>query len=492
MLTRAQWEQIRELCSQGWSKRAIARKVGTSRSTVRRALASPHPPQRAGALRGSLLDGHRGWMRSVLENDPDISAARIHAMLTEERGVSIGASTVRDHVACLRPKAKRAYLTLHFAPGECAQADWGTVGSIEIDGRRRRLSLFVMVLAHSRLIYAELCLSEKMECWLAAHRRAFEAFGAVPKTVMVDNLKTAVTEHLRGADAEFNGRYLDLARHYGFRPVACTPYQPQQKGRVENGVGYIKKAFFKGRRLEHLPALREALSHWLETVANRRVHGTTGLVPTEVFVTEERGCMLPLPLPYDCCVIRNCLADAQFRVSVDGSRYSVPAKYASRKLQLRLYDDRVMIYHRNSPIAEHLRSYGSKQNISDPRHEEGLRERNRHGRREKQILDFLALGDGAEHYLAQLQERRPDWQSHVVRINALSAIHGSASTIRAVRDAAESSAYAAEYVHHLLTMRARQSPRRSPLHVTRGEDLLAIPTPQVNLNVYTVGKEPQK
>jgi len=230
MMNYAEWERIHTLDKQGLSKRAIARRTGKSRSTVRRTLASKQPPQRTAALRGSTLDGHYGWLKGVLEDNPEITAARIHAMLIEERAVEVASSTVREHVARLRPKAKRAYLTLHFAPGECAQVDWGSIGSIDIDGHRRRLSIFVMVLAHSRQLYVEICLSEKMEWFLAAHRRAFETFGAVPHKVMVDNLKCAVKRNLRGAPTEFNERYLDLSRHYGFTPVACTPYQPQQKG----------------------------------------------------------------------------------------------------------------------------------------------------------------------------------------------------------------------------------------------------------------------
>jgi transposase len=489
MMTHDQWQQVHNLHFQGWSKRAIARKIGTSRSTVRRALAAERPPQRTGGARVSVLDGHRGWIKAVLENDPDITAARIHAMLAEERGVTVGTSTVREHVARLRPKARKAYLTLHFAPGECAQADWGSVGVIDIGGHRRRLSLFVMVLAHSRLLYAELCLSEKMECWLAAHRRAFESFGAVPRKVMIDNLKTAVVQHLPGAPPQFNAHYLDMAAHYGFKPVACTPYQPQQKGRVENGVGYIKKAFFAGRSLEHLPALQEALKHWLATVANRRIHGTTGLVPEDVFTREERPQMLSLALPYDCCVVRTCQANSQFRVRVDGNRYSVPARCASCQLQLRLYDDCLTVHDGVTQVAEHLRSYGRKEDILKPEHEEGLRERNRHGRREKQIADFLALGDGAPEYLEQLRERRPNWAAHVARINALTHIFGREQTVRAIRDAAESCAYASEYVHHLLTMRSKNIPHRSPLHVTRGEDLLTIASPRADLSTYTTTEE---
>jgi transposase len=483
-MKRETWKLIHDLGDQSWSKRAIARKVNVSRATVRRALDSKQPPRHAGSGRRSVLEGHLGWIKSMLENNPDISAARIHAILKDDRQLVVSSSTVREHVSRLRPKAKKAFLTLHFEPGECAQVDWGNAGTIEINGHKRRLSLFVMVLAHSRMLYAELCLSEKMEYWLAAHRRAFDFFGGVPRKVMHDNLKTAVVRNLPGQPAEFNEHYSEFAGYYAFTPVACTPYRPNQKGRVENGVGYIKKAFVKGRKLEHFPALQDALSHWLRDTANRRIHGTTGCIPAQIFHQEERQKLLPLPLPYDCCVIRSCQANSQFRVTVDTNRYSVPAEYASRRLLLHLYDNRIVVYDKGRQIAEHLRWHGRKKDILKKEHERDLRERGRYDRRREIITTFLALGDGAAEYLDQLRERHPDWSTHAARINTLANIYGRDEAIRALRDTAESKAYSGDYVHHLLLMRSRLQPYRSPLHVTRREDLLNIESPKADLDVY--------
>lgn len=486
-MKRDRWLEIRELCSQGRSKRWVARHLGISRSTVARAVLAEHPPRRSGGRHGSVLDGHMGWMQALLEREPSITASRIHAMLVA-RGVETGTSTIREHVARLRPKATKAYLTLHFQPGECAQVDWGRAGVIEIEGARRNLSLFVMVLAHSRMLYAELCLSEKMECWLAAHRRAFEYFGGVPRKVMHDNLKTAVIRHDAGAKPVFNPRYLDLARHYGFEPVACTPYRPNQKGRVENGVGYIRRAFICGRPLEHLPALGEAMRHWLDTVANVRIHGTTHERPVDRFRNEQSK-LRELPVPYDCCMIRPCQANSQFRVIIDTNRYSVPPKYASRKLELRLYEDRIILYDGSRLVAEHVRSYARGKNTLTSSHEREMLERNRHGRRQRQLSKFLGLCEESTRYLEELKQRRPDWPTHIARINALVGIYGDEATIRVLRDATENNAFSADYIHHLLSMRGRNAPEQSPLHVTRGEDLLKLKGIKVDLDLYKPGKD---
>ncbi|HRI13554.1 MAG TPA: DDE-type integrase/transposase/recombinase [Verrucomicrobiota bacterium] len=111
---------------------------------------------------------------------------------------------------------------LEYAPGECAQVDWGSFGSITVGSPRRRLSFFVMVLAHSRLMYVEFTVAEGMEQFLSCHCHAFEFIGGVSEKVMIDNLKVGVLLHPAGEPACFHPRYLDLAAHCGFRPVACN------------------------------------------------------------------------------------------------------------------------------------------------------------------------------------------------------------------------------------------------------------------------------
>jgi transposase len=142
----------------------------------------------------------------------------------------------------VRPPRTPAFLTLSFAPGECAQVDWGSWGTVAVGETRRRLSLFVMVLCYSRLLYVEFTLSQTMEQFLACHQNAFAFFGnRVPEKIMVDNLKSAVLRRITGAAPVLNPRYLDFAQHCGFRIVACNKGKGNEKGRVESGVGYVKK-----------------------------------------------------------------------------------------------------------------------------------------------------------------------------------------------------------------------------------------------------------
>ena len=141
-------------------------------------------------------------------------------------------------------------ILLSLATGNPAFDAWG---SIAVGNTRRRLSFFVMVLAWSRQMYVEFTLGQTMEQFLACHVNAFRALG-VPHRVMVDNLRCAVLHHPRGGPVQFNPRYLDFARHFGFQPVACAPAKGNEKGRVERGVAYVKSNFLNGLDLPDFAA----------------------------------------------------------------------------------------------------------------------------------------------------------------------------------------------------------------------------------------------
>ena len=480
------WQQIHALHDELGSIRAVARRLGVHRKTVREALRSQRPPQRISPARGSIIDPYRGWILGKLEQYPELTARRLFQML-HEHTYSGGYSVVKRCVRELRPRVQPAHFTLSFAPGECAQADWGCWRGIDVPGGRRRLSFFVMVLCHSRMLYAEFFHGEATEHWLAAHRNAFEFFGAVPQKVMVDNCKTAVIcPGIGDRPPVYNTQYLDFAGHYGFKPVACAPKKPNQKGRVENAVGYIRTSFLAGRESTSIEAMNPALAHWRDTIANVRVHSTTGRRPIDLFEEVERAALKPLPAgPHSCTVSRTVPASSRFRVTVDTNRYSVPSQFASRKLLLRLSADRVSIYaDRQGLVADHVRSYGHRQSVVNPEHERDLVLRTRHGRDQQQLSRFLTLGTQADAYLAGLREKRPDWRSHVRRINALVEIHGHDRVARLLTDACEHHAFSSEYVLNILETSKRLLPEPGALHLTRGHDLLELDLPEPDLDIY--------
>jgi len=480
MIDYATWCAIRDGGEKRLTPAQLASSLGLDVKTVRHWLGRPYQP-RTKVQRPSKLDPFKGRIVGWLDAYP-LTTQQVFQRLCDA-GFNGGISIVKDYVRAIRPPIREAFLTLAFAPGEAAQVDWGEYGTIAVGNTRRRLSFFVMVLAWSRQMYVEFTCSQTMEQFLAAHINAFNALG-VPNKVMVDNLRAAVLRHPRGEPAQFNPRYLDFARHYGFEPVACAVAKGNEKGRVERGVGYVKGNFLSGLTLPDFAAINPAGWVWLESVANVRLHRETHRRPVELWA-EERAHLQPVnPRPFDVGRVLSLRANRQFRVSFEGNRYSVPARYAGAQVILKAYPDRVCVYHQEELIARHVRSFDRHQDIEDPDHAKVLLAQRRHARDAQVLKRFLGLSPLAAKYHAGLLERRGNALSHVRKIVALADIHGDAPVLRAMTDALAFEAFSSEYIAHLIEARERQLPEASPLVLMRRQDVLELELPPADLSAY--------
>jgi transposase len=466
----------------------IACELRLHRGTVAKWLAIDKFRPRKSAVRPSKLDPFKKQIVRWLEIHP-YTAAQILLRLRES-GYAGGASIVKSYVRKVRPPRTPAFLTLVFAPGECAQVDWGQFGSVPVGNTSRRLSFFVMVLCYSRLLYVEFTLSETMEHFLAAHANAFAFFRGVPGKCMVDNLKSAVLRRNLGEAPILNPRYKDFADHYGFTITPCGVGQPQEKGRVENAVGYIKKNFLAGLQVTDFSQLNPAVRAWLNDVANVRLHGSTKRRPLDLFATEQASLKPLPPRPYDLGVILPVRANSQFRIRVDTNTYSVPAEYAGSALTLKLYPDCLCIYHQDKLIARHARRYDRHCDIENPDHPRALLQQRRRAADQKLLLRFLNLTPKAEALYQGLAERRLNVLHHVRKIVALSEIYSPEALARAIHDALEFDAFSCEYIANLLEQRQRHLPEASALHLTRRQDLLDLELPQPNLDLYGTDSTP--
>jgi len=186
--------------------------------------------------------------------------------------------------------------------------------------------------------------SAAMEQFLACHQHAFEFFGnRVPEKIMVDNLKSAVLRRLTGEAPTFNPRYLDYSNCSGFTIKPCAVRKGNEKGRVESGVGYVKKNLLNGLEISDFSILNPAAREWLDSIANVRIHGETHKRPVDMFQIEQPR-LHPAPVvPFDIGTVSSVRASSRFRVTLDTNRYSVPAEYASTLLTLKAYPDRLCI-----------------------------------------------------------------------------------------------------------------------------------------------------
>jgi len=365
---------------EGKAIRAITREMNLSRNTVRNIIRSgitdqkyervsqPHPKL------GSFIER----LRALLHEDADkpIRHRRTAQLLFEQlqrEGYEGGYDAVRRYVGIWKRSSGtaiiKAYVPLEFVPGDAFQFDW-SYEQVELAGVQVEAKIAQFRLCHSRKPFCIAYTRETLEMVLDAHIRAFEFFGGVCSRGIYDNLKTVVSKVLMGKDRVFNRRFQNLASHYLFDMVACTPAAGWEKGQVENQVGMVRKRFFaKRRRFTSL----EELNEWLADEC--RNHAATTKHPerkeqtvAQVFV-EEQSKLLALPAsPFDGYQESVSRVSPQLLISFDRNRYSVDAMAVGKAVSVRAYADRIVMVMNGTEVGSHRRHLGRDKVIYDPWH----------------------------------------------------------------------------------------------------------------------------
>jgi transposase len=493
----ALWAEIRRLSlKERLGKRRISRELRVDPRTVGKALAMErYEPTPRTAPRPSVLDEHQERIHALLARYPDLSAVRIVEEL-KPHGFTGGITIVRGLLRKLRGKpAPEAFATLAFPPGDAAQVDWAACGSLLVDGRPRRLSAFLLQLCYSRFLYVEFTLSERMEVFLGCHEAAFQALGGVPHRGMYDNLRSVVLARALG-EIRFHPRFLDFSAHYGFKPVACAPYRPNEKGRIENSVRYLKHNFLAGRCFTTLDEANREVRRWLAEVANVRVHASTHKQPVDL-LAQERALLLPLPAtPYDARSIAMVKATLRCRVHFEGNTYSVPPSCAGMTLTLKASGAEVTVYSGADLVARHARAQGKHQDVVDPEHVRALTERKQRAARGVLVQRFVALAPCAEEYLKGLVHAEVALYRHLRRILALADLYGTAPVAAALVHALSHRAFGADYIDRIVheQRRRHQEPEPlSPAAFAKSPELFDITLPDIDLALYdrALGTEDQ-
>jgi transposase len=388
-------ETLLRLHAQGWSQRRIARELGIDRAAVARHIRQAEAVAKAtenGAMGGAVPAGAKParaptgsaplpavsnpasaptgsppgnaaseivavaaqaragsvsvcavW-QAVIEAKLDLglSARRIHQDLLSEHGFGGSYYSVRRFVQRLGRTLPLPFRRLECPPGEEAQIDFGK-GAPVVDaaGRRRRPHVLRVVLCHSRKGYSEAAYRQTTESFVRCLENAFWAFGGVPRRLVTDNLRAAVTR-ADWFDPELNPKVQSFCQHYGVVLLPTRPYTPRHKGKVERGVDYVQDNALKGRAFASLEEENRFLCDWERTVADTRVHGTTRQQVSKLFAEVERPALQALPaerFPFFHEGERSVHRDGH--VEVDKAYYSVPPEYVTRKVWAR-WDARVV------------------------------------------------------------------------------------------------------------------------------------------------------
>jgi transposase len=353
----------------------LAQAFGVDPKTIRAWRDKGRYLPRAARQRRSILAPHAEWL-SARAPEVAFNSAVLYRELVTHFGYTGSVQQVLRFVRPLRVAARASQATVRFEtpPGQQAQVDFGQA-RVWIADAAVVAHVFVCTLAYSRRCYAEAFAHERLAAVLAGHEHAFQHFGGVPAQLVVDNAKPVVLRHLAAEEPRrhqvvWHPVYADFAAYYGFTPWAHWPYRPQSKGKVESGVKYVQRNALAGKRFRSWEHLNAWLLEWAVTVADQRVHGTTHAIPAARFA-EEALTPLGTRRVYSRERVRHRLVAMDSLVSIGGSRYSVPARYAGASVVIRELLGSYEILHDGQVIARHA-AVGRHQVVMEPSHYRGL------------------------------------------------------------------------------------------------------------------------
>jgi len=407
---------------QGLPIKEIVRKASLSRNTVRKILRGQQTKftyqrtQQPQPVTTQIRDKIKAWLTEDLSQKPKYrrTAWRMYEILKYGHGYagSYGtvAGCVKDLKLKIKIKAREAYIPLFFSKGEAFQFDWGDVVAY-IGDKLLTLQLAVVTLCHSRRFYARVYPCQKQELMLDAHRKAFERFGGVPRRGIYDNLKTAVKKLLKGNHRNLQERFAQFCSHYLYEPDFCTPAKGNEKGRVENKIGYIRRNFFVPiARFSSIDELNSRLLSFAEASSRIKKHPeSTDRTCYQVWEEEEKESLTHLP-PYgfDCSRPQFAIVTPINTAAFDNNKYSVPAEYVGATVLVKGYADEVVISANGKEIARHRRAYTQKQQVLKPHHYLGILARKPGAFRNGLPFKNWSLPSVFGDYRRLLNEKYPD------------------------------------------------------------------------------------
>jgi transposase len=358
----------------GMSRRAAAREFGLARKTVRKMLEYSLPPgyQRQRPVRRPKLGPWQGVIDAVLEDDKlrprrqRHTAKRIFERLRAEHGYTGGYTIVKDYVRSSKLGGQEMFVPLTHAPGE-AQGDFGEALAV-IAGVEQKTHFMAFSLPHSDDCFVQAFPAETMEAFLEAHARAFEYFGGVPTRILYDNTKLAVARILGDGERQKTRAFSELQSHYLFAEKFGRPGKGNDKGDVENLVGYARRNFMVPiPRAASWEALNEQFVRDAMARRSRRLRGHTETIGERF--ERDRAAFLPLPaVRFEACARTTVRVSSISLVRYRTNDYSVPTEFGHRQVLVKAYVHRIVIVAGSDVIAEHERSYKREATVYDPLH----------------------------------------------------------------------------------------------------------------------------
>jgi len=442
--------EIQILRGAGIAEPTVATQVGVSVRSVRRIAKEAPVTGEAQAPKVGRPSGAAPWASQLvrwLEEDRQLPGVEL-VRRAQEAGYRGGKSALYELIRRLRPVAVAPLVRFEGVAGEFSQHDFGQVDVRYTDGTVERRRFFASRLKWSRFVHVTLVPDEREEPLIRGLPSAFEAFEGVPLVTVWDNPKTVVLSR-KGDLIVWNPVFGQVALDYRFAPELCWPRAANQKGAVENLVGWVKGSFFTSRRFHDRADLEQQLAEWLTAVNTQRPNRATGVIPA-LRLAQERARLRPLPIPPPAYALKiPVVVTARARVGYAGGEYSMPPATLGQPATLHLYRDRVEIVTKAGETVCHPRLPARGGLSVLPEHRAAILARvpGVRGRLYFQRQSLWELGPAAEGWLTELVHRRPArWRDDVESCFGLLQEHGPRRLLAAFAAGVRQHTIGAEYV----------------------------------------------
>ena len=378
---------------QGAGFKSIRRSLGFDRNTIRKYVTlaqsvgvsrgSPFPEETGlveklrglhhrGLLRETpvkdLITPYQDWVQGLLGHR-DMTAKQVWRLFREKTELPVSYWTMKRYLRTeFQFGAPAVTVRMEVEPGSQAQVDFGYAGMMvdPLTGKARRTWAFIMTLSYSRHRFVRFIFRQDVKGWIDCHIRAFEFFGGVPTSVVLDNLKAGVIK-ADIYDPTLNRAYGELERHYGFVADPAKAGKAKHKGKVERGVPVVRKHLLAGRTFKDADETNQRALRWCREEIGMEVHGTTKRKPFEVFQQDEVPCLKPLPSePFECPEWKKCTVHPDHHIVFDKSYYSLPTRWIGKEVWSRGTRRLVQVFFDEQLIKTHIRAEQPGTWVTDP------------------------------------------------------------------------------------------------------------------------------
>jgi len=414
MLTMYQQITVQTLHKQGRNKTEIAKLLGCHRHTVTNVLNRKTSIEKQTRNKSSMLDPYKQQIADW--HKEDISRLRINEKLQEEYKLHVSYINVCKYMQKHFPKPVEAFGVQLTNPGEEAELDFGYLGMLPgLNGKPVKTWGLVVVLSYSRVGYYAICYDQKLETLIKEITNAFSYFGGVTLRLKIDNMRTAILEN-QHYDLQFNQDFLEFANHYQTVIIPCTPYSPEQKGKVESGVKYLQQNFVSGRTFTDDRDIAVKLKEWMSNYANQRIHGTTRKVPWVELTVKERTSLQPLPNNPFAFFNRSTRKVApNCHIHFENNYYSVPFSLVGKEVTVRWNESLVRIVSLGEQVALHLKAAGTGNHFTVRNHLPDYKIYSENERQVKYEARLKEIGEDAHEYFKWLLSQKENYWFVIVR-----------------------------------------------------------------------------